>query len=121
MTRIREIYLLDPACLPPETIAVAFAKTSRSPESFKQIAAELSDENSANFHQKWVVGYGHSSVAEHAVLHIALENISRLAVETVNPAGWHPILKNPLDTRFGIQISFLFLQNLMVSLRENNI
>ena len=83
MTRIREIYLLDPACLPPETIAVAFAKTSRSPESFKQIAAELSDENSANFHQKWVVGYGHSSVAEHAVLHIALENISRLAVETV--------------------------------------
>ena len=72
MTRVREIYLLDPACLPPETIAVAFAKTSRSPESFKQIAAELSDEKSANFHQKWVVGCGHSSVAEHAVLDSAL-------------------------------------------------
>ena len=38
----------------------------------------LSDEKSADFHEKWVVGYGHSSVAEHAVLHIALENVSRL-------------------------------------------
>ena len=83
MTRVRDIYLLDPACLPPETIAVAFAKTSRSPLSFKQIAAELSDVKSADFHEKWVVGYGHSSVAEHAVLHIALENVSRLAVETI--------------------------------------
>ncbi len=83
MTRARDIYLLDPACLAPETIAVAFAKTSRSPQSFRQIAAELSDEKSADFHEKWVVGYGHSSVAEHAVLHIAMENISRLAVETV--------------------------------------
>lgn len=77
----RNIYLLDPKKLNPETIAVAFAKTSRSPLSFRDIADELSDEKSANFHEKWVVGYGHSSVAEHAVLHIAVENISRLAVE----------------------------------------
>lgn len=28
-----------------------------------------------------MVGFGHASVAEHAVLHIALENISRLAIE----------------------------------------
>lgn len=41
----REIYLLSPRLLSPETIAVAFAKTSRSPESFRAIAAELSDEN----------------------------------------------------------------------------
>jgi thymidylate synthase ThyX len=81
MSRAREIYLLDPMDLPPETIAVAFAKTSRSPQSFRQIAAELTDEKSAEFHEKWVVGYGHASVAEHAVLHIAVENISRLAVE----------------------------------------
>lgn len=76
-----DIYLLDPMDLPPETIAVAFAKTSRSPQSFRQIAAELTDEKSAEFHEKWVVGYGHASVAEHAMLHIAVENISRLAVE----------------------------------------
>ena len=77
----RQIYLLDPKKLSPETIAVTFAKTSRSPQSFSEIAAELSDEKSADFNEKWVVGYGHSSVAEHAVLHIAVENVSRLAVE----------------------------------------
>jgi thymidylate synthase ThyX len=79
----REIYLLSPRALSPETIAVAFAKTSRSPESFREIAAELSDEKSAQFHEKWVVGYGHASVAEHAVLHLAFENVSRVAIETI--------------------------------------
>ncbi len=79
----RDIYLLSPRELSAETIAVAFAKTSRSPESFREIAAELSDESSAQFHEKWVVGYGHASVAEHAVLHIAFENVSRVAVETI--------------------------------------
>ena len=79
----REIYLLSPRALSPETIAVAFAKTSRSPASFRDIAAQLSDEKSAQFHEKWVVGYGHASVAEHAVLHIAFENVSRLAIESI--------------------------------------
>ena len=77
------VYLLDPKNLSPETIAVTFAKTSRSPQSFREIAAELNDEKSAQFHEKWVVGYGHASVAEHAVLHIAVENTSRLAVEAL--------------------------------------
>jgi thymidylate synthase ThyX len=83
MPPARQVYLLDPQKLKPETIAVTFAKTSRSPQSFREIAAELSDEKSAEFNEKWVVGYGHSSVAEHAVLHLAVENISRLAVETL--------------------------------------
>ena len=83
MTYERQVYLLDPQKLPPETIAVTFAKTSRSPESFRQIAAELTDQKSSEFNAKWVVGYGHSSVAEHAVLHIAVENASRLAVECI--------------------------------------
>ncbi len=79
----RDIYLLSPRSLSPETIAVAFARTSRSPESFREIAKELSDEKSAQFHEKWVVGYGHASVAEHAVLHLAFENVSRLAIESI--------------------------------------
>jgi len=79
----QEIYLLSPRALSPETIAVAFAKTSRAPESFREIASQLSDEQSAQFHEKWVVGYGHASVAEHAVLHIAFENVSRVAIETI--------------------------------------
>lgn len=79
----RRIYLLSQKDLTPETIAVTFAKTSRSPRSFRDIAAELTEEKSAQFHEKWVVGYGHASVAEHAVLHIAFENVSRLAIECI--------------------------------------
>src|SRR5512141_2418046 len=81
--KTRDIYLLSSRQLSPEVIAVAFAKTSRSPESFRDIAAELSDEKAALFHEKWVVGYGHASVAEHAVLHIAIENVSRIAIESI--------------------------------------
>ena len=29
------------------------------------------------------MGYGHASVAEHAVLHFAFENVSRIAIETI--------------------------------------
>jgi len=83
MSPDRQVYLLDPRSFTPEIIAVAFAKTSRSPLSFREIAVELTEEKSAEFHEKWVVGYGHASVAEHAVLHVAVENISRLAVESL--------------------------------------
>jgi thymidylate synthase ThyX len=79
----REIYVLSPKEISPETIAVTFAKTSRSPLSFREIAAELTEAKSQAFHEKWVVGYGHASVAEHAVLHIAFENVSRLAIECI--------------------------------------
>ncbi len=79
----RRIYLLSPKEFTPEIIAVAFAKTSRSPETFDAIAAGLTDEKSAQFHEKWVVGYGHASVAEHAVLHVAFENVSRVAIECI--------------------------------------
>ena len=78
---MRRIYLMQD--LPPEVIAVAFAKTSRSPEPFDQIATELSESASAKFHEKWVVGYGHASVAEHAVLSLAVENISILAAKAI--------------------------------------
>ncbi len=75
------VYSLDH--LKPEVVAVAFAKCSRSAESFADIAAGLTDEKSADFHEKWVVGYGHSSVAEHATLHMAIENVSILATKTL--------------------------------------
>lgn len=77
----RRIYLIKG--LPPETVAVTFAKTSRSPEPFDVIAKGLTDTKSAKFHEKWVVGYGHSSVAEHAVLHIAFEDISIVAAKAI--------------------------------------
>ena len=78
----RRIYNLDNS-LTPEQMAVVFAMTSRSPDAFDEIAQQVSQEKAADFHEKWVVGYGHSSVAEHAVLHLAIENISRLACDTL--------------------------------------
>ncbi|MBT3413186.1 MAG: FAD-dependent thymidylate synthase [Candidatus Jacksonbacteria bacterium] len=79
----RQIYTMNELGLSPEVVAVAFAKTSRSPDSFKDIAKDLTDEKSAQFHEKWVVGYGHASVAEHAVLNIAIENVSILASKVI--------------------------------------
>ncbi|MFH1501431.1 MAG: FAD-dependent thymidylate synthase [Candidatus Eisenbacteria bacterium] len=75
------VYTLDG--LPPEVAAVTFAKTSRVPDSFDAIARELTEADSSRFHEKWVIGYGHSSVAEHAVLSIAIENISILGAKVV--------------------------------------
>ena len=77
----REIYTLEG--LTPEVRAVTFAKCSRSPESFRAIADELTEEKSSEFHEKWVVGYGHSSVAEHAILSIAIENVSNIATKVI--------------------------------------
>ena len=82
MSEKRRIYTL-PNSLMPEVKAVTFAKCSRSAESFDKIAAELTEEKSANFNEKWVVGFGHSSIAEHAVISLAVENISNIATKVL--------------------------------------
>lgn len=69
--------------LPPEVIAVTFAKCSRSPDPFDKIAKELTEAQSAEFNEKWVVNFGHSSIAEHAFFNIAIENVSLMAVECI--------------------------------------
>ena len=77
------VYLLSPRRYSPEVIAVAFAKTSRSPAPLDATAEGLTAAESSRFHEKWVLDYGHASVAEHAVLHIAVEGASRLATEVL--------------------------------------
>lgn len=79
----RRVYPLDARNLSEEQIAVAFAMTSRRPEPFDEIARQVSQEKAADFHERWVLGYGHASVAEHAVVHLAVENLSRLACDTL--------------------------------------
>ena len=84
------------AGLPEEVIAVLFAYYSRSKEDLRaNLAKLLADQDidvgsttgqaaqfqlasakARAFHEKWVVGYGHASVAEHAVVHLAIENVS---------------------------------------------
>ncbi|SFJ63890.1 Thymidylate synthase ThyX [Paenibacillus sp. UNC496MF] len=84
--------------LPEEFVAVLFAWVSRSSKSFKEHllqaikdghidmnkykdanAFEQLTEKASAFHEKWTVGYGHSSVAEHAITHVGIEKVSRLA------------------------------------------
>ena len=78
------VYSLDQHGLTQEQVAVTFAMTSRSPDPFDEIAGRVREADSAaQFHERWVLGYGHASVAEHAVLHLAVENISRLACDTL--------------------------------------
>ena len=79
----RRVYPLDTHELSEEQIAVAFAMTSRRPEPFDEIAGQVSQEKAADFHERWVLGYGHASVAEHAVVHLAVENVSRLACDAL--------------------------------------
>jgi len=67
----------------PEIVSVAFGKCSRSPESFDQIIKELDADKSRKFHEKWIIGYGHKSVMEHAVLSMAFENVSILATKVL--------------------------------------
>ncbi|MFN3301647.1 MAG: FAD-dependent thymidylate synthase [Patescibacteria group bacterium] len=81
MKYFRRIYPLKD--LPPEIKAVTFAKCSRSPLPFDEIAKELTEEKSSQFHEKWVLGFGHSSIAEHAVLSLAIENVSILATKAI--------------------------------------
>lgn len=91
--------------LPEEVVAVLFAYYSRSEGNLRENLLRLLREesllcelqNPANseerlsyagdrareFHEKWVVGYGHSSVAEHAVAHIAVEDVSILASKVI--------------------------------------
>lgn len=81
MDSSRRIYPLDPKELTEEQLAVVFAMTSRNPRPFDEIAQLVTEEKAADFHERWVLNYGHSSVAEHAVIHMAVENISRLACD----------------------------------------
>ena len=75
------VYPLDDLNLSQEQMAVIFAMTSRSPEPFDEIAERVSVEKASDFHERWVLDYGHASVAEHAVVHLAIENISRVACD----------------------------------------
>ena len=82
--------------LPEEVIAVLFAYYSRSRDSLRRNLLKLltagdlallghpptagtaqpdlaqARDKARQFHEKWVVGYGHASVAEHAVAHLAV-------------------------------------------------
>ena len=69
--------------LPPSVQATVLAKYSRSPLKARELLAELSEIDADKFQEKWVIGYGHSSVSELAVAPICMEGISIVASKFV--------------------------------------
>lgn len=113
--------------LPEEVVAVLFAYYSRSRDSLRDNLLRLLEEGDLDvaglaetegdesrlatarekaraFHEKWVIGYGHSSVAEHAVVHVAVEDVSILASKRIEDARLASFTEKstryvPFDTR----------------------
>jgi len=89
-----DIYVLkskDGNLLPPSIQATTLAKYSRSSLSAKDIINTLTNEEANKFHSKWTISYGHSSVAELAVIPICFEGISIIAskfIEKYQRAGY---------------------------------
>lgn len=81
MSHSRRIYPLEN--LSPEEKAVTFAKCSRSPLAFSEIAGKLTKDEAESFNKKWVIDFGHASIAEHAVISLAVENVSILATKII--------------------------------------
>ena len=77
----RRVYVLEGKT--EENIAMAMAITSRSPEPFDKILSQIDEKKSSNFLEKFYITYGHGSIADTAFIHIAIENISQIAVKAL--------------------------------------
>lgn len=78
----KDIYTVNN--IPEEVVAVIFAYVSRSQKSFRENITtvikeeQMGQERASKFHEKWVLNYGHASVAEHACVHVGIEKVSRM-------------------------------------------
>jgi thymidylate synthase ThyX len=83
-----EIYTIPD--LDPEVQAVVMAKASRSPESFRKAAQSVLELNETHdgkyvrdWHERVVIGYGHNSVRELAVVGVYFEGISQVVTKII--------------------------------------
>jgi thymidylate synthase ThyX len=92
--------------LPEEVVATLLAQYSRAKTGVRELLHAMLEDGgaaeppadpgcdpvasaarrAAEFHEKWVVGYGHSSVAENAVAHLCVERCSILAAKELEDA-----------------------------------
>lgn len=73
----------DGNLFPPIMQARAMAQYARSPLSILDIVEKVSVENAETFQEKWVVKYGHNSVAELATIPVCFEGVSMLAAKAI--------------------------------------
>ncbi|MCK4306308.1 MAG: FAD-dependent thymidylate synthase [Candidatus Eisenbacteria sp.] len=76
---------IDPDALTPETLSAAYARISRDPRPVPELRRDaLGDVAAARQSNRRIVfGFGHASVAEHAVFNLDILDISRLAMEAL--------------------------------------
>jgi len=69
--------------LSPETVAAAYARISRSDKDVKELRREarFSISRTRRTNERIVFGYGHATIAEHAIVNLDITGISRLAIE----------------------------------------
>jgi thymidylate synthase ThyX len=68
---------------PPEVLAYAYAKYSRSALSIKQSIKEITAEKSGKFLEDFYFKFGHKSIADNAHIPLAFERISEIAAFTI--------------------------------------
>jgi len=80
----RRFWVDDPAAT-PETVSAAYARISHSPRTISELrdAAVAEVEKARRSNENIIFKMGHSSVAEHAVFNIDVEDASRLLVEFI--------------------------------------
>ena len=75
--------------LPPEKLAYALARYSRSPDSIAASLAWVRDHDSSKFLESFYFQYGHASIADLGHLAVCFEGISELAaIEVEDEALW---------------------------------
>ncbi len=77
----RRVYVLSGKS--EEDIAMAMAVTSRSPMPFDDILKGVDKDRSSKFLERFYITYGHGSIADTAIIHIAMENVSQIAIKAL--------------------------------------
>ena len=67
----------------PVRQASIFAKYSRSPESARALVRKTDETAAEKFQQKWIVDFGHNSIAELATIPVAFEGVSIIASKLI--------------------------------------
>jgi thymidylate synthase ThyX len=67
----------------PVRQASIFAKYSRSPESARALIKKTDETAAEKFQQKWIVDFGHNSIAELATIPVAFEGVSIIASKCI--------------------------------------
>jgi len=75
----------DADALTPETLSAAYARVSRDPRPIPELRADARTDvaQARRSNRRIIFGFGHASVAEHAVFNLDLLGLSRLALEAL--------------------------------------